>query len=125
MPSMFIDLVILFIVLTVLFLFISIYETENNPFIAIPFIMLGMIFTILVTYGLWDVEIPYVGYNSTFGNSSFAMFSTSSYVDPSSYIFILVFFVFVMLFIRCGWNLWSDALETKGEMDYSLRSRRR
>ena len=122
---MFMDFLIIFIILTIIFFILSMYTMEDSPQLSIPFIMLGMIFTILVTYGLWDVEIPYVGYNSTFGNSSFAMFSTISYGDPYSYIFILVFFVFVMLFIRCGWNLWSDALETKGEMDYSLRSRRR
>ena len=33
-------------------------------------------------------------------------------------IFVLLFFIFVILFLKCGMNLWRDSLKTKGEMEY-------
>jgi hypothetical protein len=91
---------------------------ESNPMISIPFIMLGMIFSILCTYGFWDVEYFYVGYNASVGNSSTYIYSTSSYGEPYSYIFMFVFFIFVVLFFRAGFNTWRDALKTENEMSY-------
>jgi len=93
------DMLILFIVITLLCLIISIFLMEDRPQIAIPFIMIGMIFTILCTYGFWDVEYFYVGYNATAGNTSSFMYSTSQYGDPYSYVFFIVFWIFVILLL--------------------------
>jgi len=97
---------------------------EDRPQIAIPFIMIGMIFTILCTYGFWDVEYFYVGYNATAGNTSSFMYSTSQYGDPYSYVFFIVFWIFVILLLRTGMNLWKEALQTEGQMKYSKRDNR-
>ena len=121
---MIMDMLILFIVITLILFFVSVFLMEDYPLISLPFIMLGMIFSILVTYGLWDVEYFYVGYNASVGNTSTYTFSTMSYGDPYSYIFVLLFFIFVVLFFRAGMNTWRDALETQGEMDYRMRGRR-
>ena len=122
---MIVDILILFIVITLILFFISVFTMEDNPLISIPFIMLGMIFSILVTYGLWDVEYFYVGYNASVGNTSTYTYSTMGYGDPYGYIFVLLFFIFVVLFIRSGMNMWRDALETKGEMNYNSNRRGR
>jgi len=119
---MFMELLILFIILTVVFFILSMYLMENNPKLSIPFIMLGMIFTILVTYGLWNVEIFYVSTNAT-GVSNGTVYATEVYGDPYSYIFMLLFFVFVVLFFRAGFNMWREALETQSSIDY--RGKRR
>jgi len=118
------DMLILFIVITLLCLIISIFLMEDRPQIAIPFIMIGMIFTILCTYGFWDVEYFYVGYNATAGNTSSFMYSTSQYGDPYSYVFFIVFWIFVILLLRTGMNLWKEALQTEGQMKYSKRDNR-
>jgi len=118
------DLLMLFIVLTILFFILSIYLMETNPKISIPFIMVGMIFTILVTYGLWNVEVLYVGYNATSGFTTTDVYATSSYGDPYSYIFMLLFFVFLVLFFRAGFNMWQEARATQPGMDYRARDRR-
>jgi len=97
---------------------------EDTPVISIPFIMCGMIFSILCTYGFWNVEYFYVGYNASVGNTTTAMYSTMNYGDPYSYIFMLMFFIFFILFFRAGFNMWKDALKTEGEMDYRTRDRR-
>ena len=122
---MIMDMLMLFIVITVILFFVSVFLMEDNPMLSIPFIMLGMIFSILVTYGLWDVEYFYIGYNASVGNTSTYTYSTMSYGDPYSYIFVLLFFIFVVLFIRSGMNMWRDALETKGEMNYTGNRRGR
>lgn len=122
---MIMDMLMLFIVITLILFFVSVFLMEDYPLLSIPFIMLGMIFSILVTYGLWDVEYFYVGYNASVGNTSTYTYSTMSYGDPYSYIFVLLFFIFVVLFIRSGMNMWRDALETKGEMNYNSNRRGR
>lgn len=121
---MFMDLLILFIVLSIIFFILSIYLLEDNPSLCIPFIMLGMIFTILCTYGMWDVEILYVNYNASSGLTNTSMFSTTDYGDPYSYVFVLFFFIYVVLFVKAGFNMWKQALETQAEMDYRTKDKR-
>lgn len=120
---MFMDMIMLFVILTILFFILSIYLMESNPMISIPFIMLGMIFTIIVTYSLWDVEVLYVGFNASSGLSDTSVYTTS-YGEPYSYIFMLFFFIYCVLFLRAGFNMWNDALKTQGKMDYSLKDNR-
>ena len=118
------DMLIIFVILSVIFFIISVFLMEDKPMIAIPFIMLGMIFCVLCTYGFWNVEYFYVGYNSTVGNTSSYIYSTTDYGNPYSYVFMVFFYIYVLLFIRSGWNMWKEALETKGEMDYRKRDNR-
>jgi len=120
---MFFDLLILFIILTILFLFISFFTMEDFPMISLPFCMIGMIFSILCTYGMWNIETLYIGYNASFGNTSAEIYSNQSYGDPYGYIFMFLFFVYILVFFRIGWNLWTEALETEGQMDYKKRGR--
>lgn len=114
---MLMDLLVLFIVLSILFFILSVYLVETSPMISIPFIMLGMIFTIITTYGLWDVEILYTNFNATTGMTTTGVHNIS-YGDPYSYIFVLFFFIFMVLFFRAGFNMWGMALKQQGEMDY-------
>jgi len=109
----------------ILFFIISAILVEDNPKIAVPFIMLGMIFSILCSYGVWRVDFLFVNYNATMGNSSAEVFTTWEYGDPYSYIFMFIFFIFLILFFRAGFNWWRDALETQGEMDYNLNKRKK
>lgn len=118
------DLLLLFIVVTILCFIISIFLIEDKPVLAIPFIFLGMLFSILCTYGLWDVEFFYVGYNANVGNTSSYMYSTMDYGDPYSYIFFFVFWIFFILFFKAGFNMWRDALKTQAEMNYRTRDKR-
>jgi len=97
---------------------------SDNPSLAIPFITLGMIFVILCTYGCWDVEFLYTNFNATTGTTNASIYSTSVYGDPYSYIFVLFFFIFLVLFFRTGFNMWKVALKTQGEMNYRTRDRR-
>jgi len=121
---MFMDLLILFIVLSVLFFILSVYLMEDNPQLAIPFITLGMIFTILCAYGMWDVDVLYVNYNATTGVTNTSIYSTMDYGDPYSYIFVLFFFIFMVLFFKTGFNMWREALKTQSEMNYRTRDKR-
>jgi len=112
------EILVLFIIITIIMFILSVYTVDENPTLSIPFIMVGMIFCVLCAYGMWNVETQYIGYNATLGNTSFYTQSVSTYGDPYSYVFLAFFFIFVLLFIRSGWNLWKEALETKGQMDY-------
>lgn len=117
------DMLLLFIVVTILCLIISIFLMEDYPVIAIPFIFIGIVFSILCTYGLWNVEFFYVGYNATEGNTSTYIYGTSVYGDPYSYIFVLLFFIFFILFFKTGFNWWHMALEKQDMEDKKNRRR--
>ena len=110
---MLVEWLTLFIVVTLVAVLISAYMMENYPYFSIPFIMLGMIFSVLCTYGVWNVEWA-VLYN----DNSFVL-ESANYGEPYSYVFMLIFFIFFLFFIRAGWNAWKDALNTKGEFTYS------
>lgn len=117
------DILMLFIILTIIFLFISFFTMEDYPMISLPFCMIGMIFSVLCTYGMWNVETLYIGYNATFGNTSAELYS-ANYSEPYSYIFMFLFFVYILIFFRIGWNLWQEALETEGQINYKKRYKR-
>ena len=110
---------IIFIIVTLIMLIITIFMIEEQPYMAIPFIIIGMIFSVLCTYGVWKVEWAVLQSDNTF------VIESVSYGEPYSYVFVLIFFIFMMLFIKAGFNTWKQALETKAEMDYHLKMKRR
>ena len=118
---MLIDMLLVFIVISVILFILTLFIMEDNPMLAIPLIMVNMIFIVIITYGLWNVEYSYVGTNATTGLMEYMTYSTTSYGDPYSYIFVLFFFIHVMLFFKTGFDMWKDALKTKGEMNYYRR----
>jgi len=102
----------LFIIITLLAFLISAYLMEEKPFLSIPFIFIGLIFSVLCSYGVWNVEWAVLQSDNTF------LFESANYGQPYSYVFMFIFFVFFLFFIRAGWNTWKDALETKKEFNY-------
>lgn len=113
---MFMDILIIFIILAIIFFILSIIFMESdNPTMAIPFIMLGMIFTILCTYGCWNVEIAYTSVNTSTGGTDLSIYSTEGYGNPYSYVFVLFFFIYVVLFFKTGFNMWNKALDEDKE----------
>ena len=118
------EVLMLFIIITFILFILSVFVMEDTPMLAIPLIMCGMIFSILCTYGFWRIDYFYAGYNASHGNASGTMYSTFDYGDPYGYVFVFIFFIFIILFLRAGMNMWKDALETKGEMNYHKRDNR-
>lgn len=110
---------IIFIIVTMIMLIISIFMMEEQPYLAIPFVMIGMIFSVLCAYGVWNVEWVVLQSDNTF------VIESTSYGEPYSYVFIFLFFIFVMIFLKAGFNTWQQALQTKAEMDYNLKMKRR
>jgi len=106
---MLIEVLILFIIITVLMLILSIYTVESDkPEMSVPFIMVGMIFSILCAYGFANVEFFYIHYENVTNNSTEyipAIFSTTQYAKVYPYIFVLIVFIFAILLFRAGYNL--------------------
>ena len=80
---------IIFIVITLFMLIISLFLLEDEPVLCIPFIMIGMIFSILCTYGMWNVE-----WATTASNGTLVIQSTNAYGEPYSYVFYWIFIIY-------------------------------
>lgn len=119
--KMFMEMLLLFVVIVIIMLILSVYTMDESPSLSIPLIMVGIIFTVLCAYGVWNVEYIYVGTNVTTGLMESQIYSTDSYGNPYSYIFMTLCFIFVMFFFRAGFNLWKESLQTKGQMDLKKR----
>jgi len=102
---------------------LTVYTLEDNPYLSLAFVTLGMIFSVLCAYGLWKVDFMTVGYNATNGTTENSIFYTYNYGDPYSYIFVLLFFIFVILFMVAGFKSWKHALKQKGELDLKTKYR--
>ena len=101
---MFVDLLIVFIIVLFIFLILSVFLMESdNPLLAAPFIIMGWIFSVVCTYGLWNIEIYYTAVNTTTGGTDLLTHQIN-YGDPYGYIFYFLFFVFVIFFVRMGFN---------------------
>ena len=103
----------LFIIITFIALILSAYLMEEKPYFSIPFIFIGLIFSVLCAYGVWDVEWAVLRSDNTF------VIESVNYGEPYTYVFVFVFFIFFLFFIRAGWNAWQEALATKNEFTYT------
>lgn len=99
----------LFIVVTLVAVFISAYLMETRPILAYPFIIIGFMFSIVCAYGVWDVEFPVLLSNDT------VVYESAQYGDPYSYIFVFLAFVFVMFFVRASSNYLLEKAKIKKE----------
>ena len=115
------DMLIVFILLTIIILVLTVFLVEDRPLLSIPFVMIGMIFSILCTYGLYDVELSNSVFNVTTGLTTIEVTHFMEWGDPYAYVFMLMFFIFFILFIRAGFNMWRIALETEGQMNYRMK----
>ena len=102
------SIIVLFIIITFVMLIISIIAMESErPEMSLPFISLGLIFSALSAYGMWDFETVYIKYANTTGDSTQYfpdVYSTLQYGDPYSYVFLMIFFMFCAFLVRAGWN---------------------
>ena len=122
------DLLIVFIMLTVLlFIFILYYLlVEESPTLeqhkpgqhignwrmATALIIINMIFLILVVYGFFNMEWFYV-------QADPGLYGTAATEgDVYAYVFVVFFFIHILLLFKCGWDSWMEALNVKGRMKY-------
>ena len=108
------DFLFIFIVITFIcfFLTLLLFIMDYTVF-SFPVIMMGMITSILCTYGLWDVEYRELGYNSTSGLSE-SITTSVDYGDPYGYLFFIIFFIFAAFFIYAIFQSWSNMLANEG-----------
>lgn len=120
---MLMDMLILFAVITIILFILSVFTVDENPALAIPFIIMGMIFCILCAYGSVNIETLYIGYNATYGNSTAQLHSTLKHGEPYGYMFMTFFFIYTLLFFKAAVNVLKESAKTKGEIRYSLKDR--
>ena len=118
---MMLDLLIIFIVIDILLLILSIFTMDENAIMAVIFIFAGMVMTAMCIYGLVNVDMFYVGQNATTGDLAPFIYTDTSYGVVYPYIFFFIFIIYLVMFFRVGFNLWKEATETKGELDYRRR----
>jgi hypothetical protein len=121
---MMMEMLIIFIVITIILLILSVFVMDDNPILSIPFIFAGMVFTILCSYGFFDVGTFYMGQNLTTGNLEPLVYSDPSYGEMYPWVFFFIFILYIILFIRVGFNLIQEAKETQGQIDYHGNRRR-
>ena len=101
-------------------LIISLFMLEDEPVLCIPFIMVGMIFSVLCTYGMWNVEWATTGVDGTL-----VIQSTNTYGEPYSYVFYWIFIVFLVVFVKAAFNTWREAIKGSEQMKTQGRNRYR
>lgn len=89
----------------------------DYPMLAVLFDTVGMLSTVFLTYGMWRIDFFYTSYNNTWGNTSAEIYSTFDYGNPYSYIFFFLFWVFVALFVFCGFRKWKMVLEERKQKE--------
>jgi hypothetical protein len=113
------EILIIFIIATIIFFILSVFLMDEYPWLSLGFISMGLIFSALSTWGMWKIELTYTSYNSTWGNTSFEVYSLD-YGEPYSYVFFFVFLAFCGLIVKAGFNVVKQAKEKEkeqGELD--------
>jgi len=118
---MLVDMLMVFIIVSILLFVFSVFLMDEQPILTIPFVFAGMIFTVISTYGFFNVETFYVGQNVTTGNFEAFNYVDTSYATVYPWVFFFLFILYVFIFIRVGFNLWKEAMETEGKIDYFKR----
>jgi len=105
-------------------LILTVYSLEDDSWLSVVFIMVGMIFCVLCAYEFYNFEWFYVGYNTTVGNSTPYIYNTFDYAQPYGFVFLLLFFIFAALFVKAGSNAWKESLRQQGEMEFKKMRKR-
>jgi predicted membrane protein len=92
---MYIDLLIIFVIVSILFLIISIILVEENPRLSVVFIIVGLIFTVYCSFGFMQVQ--YVLGDGT-------LYTDESYAEPFGWGFFFIAMIYAMLFFYAGYN---------------------
>ena len=109
-----IELLILFITITILFFILSVIFMDSNPFIAMVYIITGIIFSIICTYGFFNIEYFY-------SDGATGYMYAVDIGETYAYVFFGLVFMFILILFRVVYNVLNMALETKGEIDYKKR----
>ena len=109
------EMLVIFVIITLVCLILTIFLVEDYPKLSIPFIMFGMIFSVLCTYGWWKVDFFYTNYNASLGNTTPVIYSTTEYGTPYSYVFVIIFFIFMALLFLAAYNCLMEALKEDNE----------
>lgn len=110
---MLIQIIIIFIIIMFICLVLTGFLMWDYPILASLFDTVGMVLSVVLTYGMWRIDFFYTSYNATFGNTSAEIYSTYDYGMPWSYVFFFLFWVFAALFVYCGFRYWKIVLERK------------
>jgi hypothetical protein len=110
---MLIDFLMIFMIIVFICFFLTIFIIDISPVTCLPIIMIGMITSIIVTYGLWKVERVDTVFNATSGATE-SFTTTFNYGDPYSYIFFLIFWIFVSFFLIAIFMQWKNISEREG-----------
>lgn len=112
---MLIELIVIFITIVIICLILTVFLMHDLPILALPFVTVGMLFSVILTYNMFNVEYFYTAYNSTTGLVEPLVHSIENYGTPYSYIFFLLFWIFVAFFVYCGFRYWQIILEKQNE----------
>lgn len=101
---MYIDLLIIFVIVSILLFIISAVLSEENPRLSIIFIITGLIFTLYASFGF--VQVEYLLGDGT-------VYTDESYGPAFSIGFIFLGLLYVLLFFYAGFNYMRQVLEEK------------
>jgi len=99
---MLLDLLAIFIMITIQLFIISAVMVEENPSIAIIFIVAGMFFTVYCVFGFASVDI-------VLGDGT--VHTDTTYLEAYGWGFFFFFILYVMLFVRAGFNYTQQKIE--------------
>jgi Ca2+/Na+ antiporter len=103
---MLIDLLAIFILITVLLFIISAIMVEENPTMSIIFIIAGMFFTVYCVFGFASIDV-------VLGDGT--VYSNTTYLEAYGWGFFFMFILYVMLFVKAGFNYLNDRVEQREE----------
>jgi hypothetical protein len=93
--SMLLDILIVFVIITILLFIISVIMVEENPAVSIILIIAGMIFSIFCVFGFGSVDVM-------LGDGT--LVSDTSYYETFGWAFFFFFLFYALLFIKAGFN---------------------
>ena len=115
---MMLEMLLVFIVLTVFLLIMSVLLVDEYPHIASIIIIIGLLLSVLVSFGFFKVEHSFSGFNATSGNMEFHIYNDTSYQGAYPIVGLFLGLVFTALLIRVIFNYLKDStegIETMGD----------
>ena len=92
---MLVDLLLIFIIISVLLFIISAIMVEENPSLSVIFIIAGLMFTTYAAFGF--IKIDYLLPDGT-------LYTDSSYGEAYGWGFFFFAMLYALLFVKAGFN---------------------
>lgn len=106
------SILIVYIILSALLFVLCVLLMEDKPWLAVPLVMVGVIFSTMCVFGFFQVDVPMMVYNSTSEAYEPSLLSVTDQYVPYVWVYFLFVLIYGLVFVKAMFNILVKSVDT-------------